>query len=124
MRKGFDYNNMSKPSNWNFHPTKKEFGKDWKGSSTDKGNTTVILSNVNDLLDKLKLMHLVCIILLFGSRISFFKNGTAFNFSSVMKIMTVPLYFFMIFRVESTIRSLRTAYYINPKLKSGNQDHF
>jgi hypothetical protein len=124
MNKDFDYHNMSKPSNWNFNPTRKQFGTDWKGNSTDNQLQTVIPSNINDLLDKLKWMHLACVFLLFGSRISFFKNGTAVNFSSVMKIITVPLYFYMIFRVESTIRTLRTAYYVNPKLNGGKPDHF
>lgn len=85
----------------------------------------MIPSNVNDLLDKLKWMHLVCVFLLFGAQLSFVnRSGTAINFSSVLKIITVPYYFFLIFNVEATIRQLRTAYYIGPNLFDPKPGHF
>lgn len=118
MNKNFDYSDMGKKENWNFHPTKKEFGDDWKGlrDAKIKEGTTTIPSNINDVLDQIKWMHLACVLLLFFANVSFVNRaGTAINFSSVMKIITVPYYFYMIFRVEATIRSLRTAYWIDPK---------
>lgn len=105
MNKAFDYTNLSKLSNWNFNPTMAEAGADWKGNDTSNKHQTYIPSNVNALLDNLKWMHLVCVFLLFGAQLSFVnRSGTAINFSSVLKIVTVPYYFFMIFNVESTIR--------------------
>lgn len=103
--KSFDYNNLNKTSNWIFNPTMAQAGSDWKGNATNNKHQTVIPSNVNAVLDNLKWMHLICVFLLFGAQLSFVnRSGTAINFSSVMKIITVPYYFLMIFNVESTIR--------------------
>lgn len=63
-------------------------------------------------------MHIICVILLFTSRFSCMNGGgSSINFSSICKILTVPVYFFMIFRVEVTLRKYRTAYV------SGSENH-
>lgn len=116
MNKNFDYTNLESKDNWVFRPTVAQFGKDWKGGF-DKTLTKngLIESNVNSILDQLKWMHLACVILLFFAQVSCVNRaGTAINLSSVLKIITVPLYFFIIFRVEATIRSMRTAYWVDP----------
>ena len=103
MRKGhaFDYKNPGKYDNW-------DFSMDKSKSVDQKGDTQ---SFVNRALKELQIMHVVCSVLLFLSMLSCRNaSGTAINFSSVLKIVSVPIYISVLMRAEQSIRKYRTVY--------------
>jgi hypothetical protein len=104
MRKGhaFDYQNPGKYDNWDFSMDKSK-SVDKKGSTQE--------SFVNRALRELQIMHVVCSVLLFLSMLSCRNaSGTAINFSSVLKIVSVPIYISVLMRAEQSIRKYRTVY--------------
>lgn len=98
--KTFDYNDVSKFSNWEFKNPDK--------SKAINGSTH---SFVNQALKELQIMHIICCALLFFSMFSFRnQSGTAINLSSVLRILSVPIYITVLYRAEEAIRKYRTVY--------------
>jgi hypothetical protein len=68
-------------------------------------------SFINEAIHELKLMHIAASVLLLLANISIRRStGTVLNYSSVLKIITVPIYLAALFRAEQAIRKYRTVY--------------
>ena len=69
-------------------------------------------SFINKSIDELKYAHITCALLLFMSKVFLFKNIGRFSLGmqGVMRLATIPLYLFVLYRAEFAIRRFRPSY--------------
>ena len=69
-------------------------------------------SRLNAVIDELWWMHIICFTLLLFSRMHYFKNVGQFSLSmqSVVRLLCIPIYLFVLYRSEFSLRKVRPAY--------------